>query len=33
VRQAGDAGAPLSTGDLAARFDAIATGLAGQLGL
>jgi ATP-binding protein involved in chromosome partitioning len=33
VRQAGDAGAPLSTGDLATRFDAIATALAGQLGL
>ncbi|MBX9614477.1 MAG: Mrp/NBP35 family ATP-binding protein [Caulobacteraceae bacterium] len=33
VRQSGDAGAPLHTGDLAARFDAIAATLAEKLGL
>ncbi|MBX9707034.1 MAG: Mrp/NBP35 family ATP-binding protein [Caulobacteraceae bacterium] len=33
VRQAGDAGAPLSTGDIAARFDVMARGLARELGL
>ncbi|MDP3405893.1 MAG: Mrp/NBP35 family ATP-binding protein [Brevundimonas sp.] len=33
VRQAGDAGTPLQTGDLAGRFDAIAATLAEKLGL
>jgi ATP-binding protein involved in chromosome partitioning len=33
VREAGDAGAPLATGEIASRFDAMAVALAEKLGL